>query len=100
MRYVEAKGITIQESFEKYHKENPIVYKTFLKYTKDVIRGGHKKYSVKHILGRVRWHLNFEADVSEEFKINDAYTSRYARLFADEFPEYADFFNYRRLRSV
>lgn len=100
MRYIETNGISIQKSFEAFHAENPIVYKTFLKFTRDVIKAGHKKYSVKQILGRVRWHLKFEVEGDHDYKINDAFTSRYARMFADDYPEWATFFNYRRLRST
>lgn len=100
MRYIEAKGISIQESFDTFHKNNPIVYRKFLEFTRMAINAGHKKYSVKQVLGRVRWHFKFEVKGEVEYKINDAYTSRYARLFAEDYPEWADFFNYRRLRST
>ena len=99
MSYEERNGISIQDSFENFHANNPIVYATFLKYTKEVIKSGYKKYSVKHILGRVRWHLKFEVEGNHEYKINDAFTSRYARMFASDYPEWATFFNYRKLRS-
>ena len=33
------------------------------------------------------------------FKINDAYSSRYARLFVADFPQHADKIEFRELRS-
>ena len=99
MRYAQATGRTIQEAFENYHHDNPKVYEFFKKYSFLAIERDYKKYSAKQILGRARWHLEFEAKGDCEYKINDAFTSRYARLFASDFPEHADFFNYRHIRS-
>lgn len=100
MNYAELNGETIQEAFLKYDSENPKVYEYFCKYAQQVLDKGIRKYSSKLILGRVRWHLSFDLKGEYEYKINDAFTSRYARKFAFDHPEHENFFNFRGLRSM
>ena len=69
------------------------------------------KTSSKMILNRIRWEIatvgiqntNSEQNASDGifdgFKINDAFTSRYARLFVDQNPDWSFLFNLRSLRS-
>jgi len=72
--------------------------------------------SSKLIINRIRWEIsttslalntrtenqskNSASDKAfEDFKINDAFTSRYTRLFDSEFPKWNHLFNKRNLRS-
>lgn len=92
---------TIDQSFAEYHKDNPHIYEYFVHYAMEWIKSGAKKISSKQIIGRIRWHLDVEVkgDQTRNFKINDATTSRYARLFAQEHPDFAQYFEFRELRS-
>lgn len=92
-------GKSIDEAFIDFHKKNPKVWETFLEQTLRAIRLKRTKISAKHLLGYIRWHVSLQINSKDEFKINDAYTSRYARMFAKKYPQHQDIFNYRDLRS-
>jgi len=108
MNYKEATGKSIQESFEDYHRLNPIVYSHFKRLAFKAIDAGKKKISFKMIMNVIRWEIyltveeptlfNLDGKLTK-FKINDAYGSRYARIFAEEFPEHRTKIELRRLRS-
>ena len=92
---------TIDQSFETFHKDNPHIYQYFVHIAMEWIKSGAKKISSKQIVGRIRWYLDVETKGEEAkvWKVNDAYTSRLARLFAKENPDYAQYFEFRGLRS-
>jgi hypothetical protein len=63
-------------------------------------RAGRDHYSIDAILHRVRWHYDVKAKVpGEPFKLNDHFTSRYARLVMRQESDLHDFFETRRLRA-
>jgi hypothetical protein len=89
---------TIKRQWWRWHRTNPHVYELFKQFTFDVIRRGHKHYSSKAIFERIRWHTEIET-AGEEFKMSNNYTPYYARLFMKDFPEHAEFFRTKTLRS-
>lgn len=91
---------TIQEQFEAFHRAHPDVYELFKRFAQELRAAGRPHYGAKAILERVRWHYATSSASAEEFKINNNYTSRYARLLIAECPEFADFFETRRLTSA
>jgi len=104
----EASGLTIQQAFNQYHKLNPKVYDQFKRLAFQAIDKGKKKISFKAILNVIRWEVFIQTDEptlfdiageTVKFKINDAYSSRYARLFIKENPEHKDKIEIRNLRS-
>jgi hypothetical protein len=92
-------GKSIDYAFGEFHKNNPQVYERFKQLTMRLISKGRKRYSSKTIICVIRYMHDIRTTTSDDFKINDAYTSRYARLFCEEFPEHSDFFELRELRS-
>jgi hypothetical protein len=108
MKYSELTGVSIQSSFEEFHRLNPQVWEKFVELAMSAVRRGKTKISFKLIMNVIRWEhfMQTEEPVSlfhpqlpAKFKINDAYGSRYARLFATSFPEHADKIEFRKLRS-
>lgn len=97
--YQTATGKSIDDAFAEFHPKNPRVYEVFQEQCFRAIRLNRTKISAKQIIGYVRWHVSMTTETDDGFKINDAFTSRYARLFADQYPQYKDLFNYRELRS-
>jgi len=91
-------GKSIQEKFEEFDKENPKVYSIFKQQVLKAISKGKKKISAKTVLGFIRWEIQFQT-TGDIFKINDCFTSRYARKFTAEFTQYKDIFHFRNLRS-
>ena len=96
----ETTGKTIKESFDVFNANNPEVYNLFEMKAIMASKMGKKKISSKLIVNVIRWEafLDTEDSVST-FKINDAYTSHYARLFAINNPTLRSLFNYRELRD-
>lgn len=83
------------EKFCLYHKQNPQVYVEFKKFTFKTIKKGFKNYSAKGIFELIRWHSGVSADGSDGFKVNNNYTSFYARLFEKDYPKHAEYFRKR-----
>lgn len=109
MKHKELSGMSIEQSFKKFNKENPHVYKMFSEQCLIAIKKGKSKISSKAIINWMRWEIfmqtNKRASINIdgkifEFKINDAYTSRYARLFLIKNPKYMGIFDLRQLRSA
>ena len=98
MNYKELKGYTIREGFEKFHKENPHVFEQFEKQALDAINKGREKISAKLIINWIRWNEYLRSS-DQNFKINDAYQSYYARHFIKVHPEYDSCFYFRKLRN-
>ena len=110
MSFAKNTGKTIQQAFELYHSLNPKVYEEFKTLAFAAINKGKKKISFKMILNVIRWErfLSTEEpttvilddnEPAVKFKINDAYGSRYARLFIKDFPQHEDKIELRELRS-
>lgn len=91
--------MTIQHKFEEFHKDNPNVFRLFRRYSRMAKDAGSTQYSAKAIFERVRWHVNIATRSKDAFKLNNNYTSRYARMLADTDSSFTDFFVNRKLRS-
>ena len=98
MNYQELNGYSIREGFNKFNEENPHVFKAFEEQAITAINKGRKKISAKLIINWVRWN-EFLRTSDQNFKINDAYQSYYARHFVEKYPQYANVFEFRKLRN-
>ena len=87
-----------KEMFLKFHKDNPCVYERFEELAFMLVKNGVKKYSAKTIICMIRFENDIKTKSNDWFKINDRFTAYYGRLFAENNPEYKDFFNFRNLR--
>lgn len=89
---------SIEESFWLYHRQNPDVYKYFERFALHLLRDKKmKKIGAKMIMERVRWEVYIER--RDEYKINNNYTSQYARLFVRNHPEFYDRFEFRKIKN-
>jgi hypothetical protein len=84
----------LDRNFEQFHRENPEVWKLFVRFTFEAMHKGFRHYSARAIAHRIRWHTDVETS-DYDFKINNNHISRYARLFHKSFPEYDGFFRTR-----
>ncbi len=84
-----------RERFESFHAENPDIYQLFRKFTFQAIEAGREHFSGRTIAERIRWYTQVETGDPTGFKLNDHWAPYYVRLFIDEFPEHADFFETR-----
>lgn len=85
---------TLREKFELFDAANPEVYTLFVKYAKEVLSKGIKRYSIWAVANRVRWHYLFETErpSGEQFKISNNYLSFYSRKIMRDEPELNRFF--------
>lgn len=88
----------LDQKFKNFDQNHPEVYLYFKKFAKKAMTSGLKKYGAKAIFERIRWHFTIDV-VSEDFKINNNYVSRYVRKLIDECPEFKSFFETRTLKS-
>ena len=91
---------SIQQRFNEFHRDNPRVYALIVMYARQVKAAGRQHYSMDCIFHRVRWHVHIETRSDDDFKLNDHYTSRYARMVMENEPDLADFFELRLLKSA
>jgi len=82
------------DKFPQYHTDNPHIYEAFKKYAFEAINSGRKHFSSEAIINRIRWDSMIRG--AGEYKINNNYKSFYSRMFANEFPDYRDFFFMRK----
>ena len=107
MTYEETTGRTIEADFKEFHEKNPIVYALFKRYARELIeiRRGKAipdkdiRLSSKLIINRIRWEQQISLVRVGKWKINDAFTSMYARQFVEDFPKWGFLFNLRKLRN-
>jgi len=95
----------IQRRFEKFHADNPHIYKFLVRFTREVVderrhRGLSPNYGIAAALERVRWHVNVEVRGYPEFKLNNNYRSRYARLIQLQEHDLANVYELRELTAV
>ena len=93
----------MREQCEAFHKKHPEVWGLFVRFTEELIAAGHKHYSAKGIFERIRWeqdvvHLSFAK--KQQFKLNNNYSSFYARRFMKMFPDQDGFFRTRKRKSA
>lgn len=88
----------IFERFKEFHNQNPRVWNLFQRFAFEVIKAGYAHYSADAIFHRIRWHVHIET-VGDTVKLNDHYTSYYARLFAVAYPAHAELFQHRKRTS-
>ena len=97
--FAQTNGRTIEQAFEEFDRKNPHVYESFKKYLREIVNAGKRRTSAKLIINRIRWEQYIATDSDDEFTINDAFSSHYARKFIREHPAYNYLFEMRRLRS-
>ena len=98
MNYKELNGHSIRDGFNKFNEENPHVYNAFEEQALRAIGKGRKKISAKLIINWIRWN-EFLKTSDQNFKINDAYQSYYARHFVKKHPQHESVFEFRKLRN-
>lgn len=98
MNYKELNGHSIREGFNQFNEDNPQIYNAFEEQVLNAIKRGRTKVSSKLIINWIRWN-EFLKSSDQNFKINDAYQSYYARHFVENNPEHYEVFNFRKLRN-
>jgi hypothetical protein len=90
--------MTLDQRFTLFHAENPWVLRAYEKLAADWQAKGNTRGSVKMFTEIIRWQYGRQT-TGADFKINNSYTSRYARLIMDRNPGWAGMFETRELRT-
>ena len=88
----------IDADFDTFHKENPEVYRQLVRFSRIALQSGFSKYGIGAVAERVRWHIRVDTR-GEDYKLNNNFRSRYARLIMSREKDLAGFFDTRELRS-
>ena len=87
-----------ETDFRAYDEAHPEVWRLFCRFTLDRIALGFEHYSSDAILHRIRWETDAGVAGGEDIKINNNWTSFYARKFHRMHPQHRGFFRTRRSR--
>lgn len=90
---------TIERQFWEFHQANPRVYRKIVNLCREVKGAGHSHFSMDCVFHRLRWYMTVEVKSKEPFKLNNNFTSFYARLVARQEPDLVEFFEFRALRA-
>lgn len=83
------------QAFLDFHARNPHIYQLFCRFALQAA-ARRSRFSARTVLHRIRWYTSVETDDPQGFKVNDHWSPFYARLFEQDHPEHAGFFEKRR----
>lgn len=87
---------SLAERFEHFHATNPHVFAELRALALRAKASGIERWSVDALFHVLRWERAIATRSDDGFRLNNNYTSHYARRLMDEVPELAGFFNTRR----
>lgn len=91
---------TIDKRFQEFHAANPAVYGELVQMSRDLHKRGYRRIGIELVFSAYRWNRMLRTTADEfGFKLNDHFTSRYARLIMAREPDLADFFRTRTIRT-
>jgi hypothetical protein len=101
VRVDESNTETIAARFQKFHEENPEVYRELVSLAREIRdKRGYQKFGIATIYEVARWRSIIRADKpADEFKLNNNFRAYYARLIMDQEEDLAGFFDTRRIGS-
>ena len=97
---VHARGASLDERFRAFHEANPQVYDALCVLARQLKARGHRRYSIKGLFEVLRHRYALQTNrLGDDYKINNSYSSRYARALMEQEPDLDNFFETRQLRS-
>jgi hypothetical protein len=90
----------IDDRFARFHYDNPHVYDELVRLARRAQSRGHKTIGIELLFAVIRWESMMTTRDSSGFKLNDHYTSRYARMIMEREPDLNNMFRTRKLRAA
>ena len=84
--------------FNEYHMSNPDIFKLFKDLANQTKDAGRNTYSAKSLMEVIRWNKSLVP--GDTFKINNDYTSLYARLLIAQDSSFDGFFELRQIKGL
>lgn len=91
--------MSLQDDFERFHAANPHVYKELARLARQAVARGRTRVGIGMLWEVLRWYFWLETKGDVEFKLNNNYRSRYARLLMNQEPDLRGLFEVRGLKS-
>jgi len=90
---------SIDEQFNDFHATNPHVYALLCGLARQAKQAGHTKLGMGQLFEVLRWNQTVGTGRQvNEFKLNNNYRSRYARLIMSQEEDLHDIFTIRQLQ--
>lgn len=89
---------TLQTRFAAFHRDNPHVYTILVRLAREALAKGKRRIGIKMLFEVARWEV-FLSTTADDFKLNNNYHSRYARLIMEREPGMAGVFEVRALKA-
>ncbi len=87
----------LDRAFAEFHAQNPAVYARLVELAHAARRRGHQRIGIKMLFEVLRWERYLETVDVSGFRLNNNWTSRYARLVMANEPTLAGMFETREL---
>jgi hypothetical protein len=92
----------MERDFEAFHRNNPEVYNTLVRLARQAKALGHQRVGIKMLWEVMRWEVYIatanQIGGNSEYKLNNNYTSRYARRIMEQESDLDGFFELRTLK--
>lgn len=86
---------SITAKFNRFHSRNPHVYHLIVDISKRMKRSGVHKFGMKGVFEYLRWQYTMQTQ-GERYRLNNIFTSIYARLVMETEVELRGFFDIRK----
>lgn len=90
---------TLEEQFEEFVAANPQVVNRLAELALNLIDNGVERLSINMLFETVRYEALVSVDPHSNFRLNNSYRSRMARLLMERHPELNGRFQVRELRT-
>lgn len=88
----------IDRAFADFHAENPHVYDEIVLLTRRAHRAGARRIGIGMVFEVLRWRHTLRTR-TDDFKLNNNFRSRYARMVMEREPDLDGIFELRELRA-
>lgn len=85
--------------FREFHATNPEVYQELVVLARQALARGKRKIGIGMLWEVMRWGRWLAITGDDEFKLNNNYRSRYARLIMEQEPDLRGIFEIRELKT-
>lgn len=98
MNFEDVEPSPLDKRFWEFHKQNPHVYDELVKMTRQLKQRGHRKVGMQMLFEVLRWNSMMRT-VSNDYKLNNDFCSRYARIIMEREPDLEGIFETRRITA-